>query len=235
MKIEENGIYLGDAYELIKQVPDKSVDLIYTDIPYKTDFNKNKSTTFHFEDSYRATDRKLKPIVTSIDYSIVSEFLRVLKKVNIYVWCSVSQISDIIEKTKKYRHDILVWHKTNALRMNKRQYITDLEYCLLITEGQGKNNTGSFHSKLYESASNVSENRKYRHPTCKPEKLVREHLLMSSKPGEVVFDPFMGSGTTCAVAKSIGRKYIGFEIDKDYYETAKQRISEVHDDKETDS
>ena len=176
MKIEENGIYLGDAYELIKQVPDKSVDLIYTDIPYKTDFNKNKSTTFHFEDPYRATDRKLKPIVTSIDYSIVSEFLRVLKKVNIYVWCSVSQISDIIEKTKKYRH-----------------------------------------------------------PTCKPEKLVREHLLMSSKPGEVVFDPFMGSGTTCAVAKSIGRKYIGFEIDKDYYETAKQRISEVHDDKETDS
>lgn len=222
--IEVNEVYLGNAYDLIKQVPDKSVDLIYTDIPYKTSSHKNQSTTFHFEDSYRATDRKLKPIVNSIDYSIVQEFIRVCKKANIYIWRSVNQISEIVDRTKDYRHDILVWHKTNALRMNRRQYVTDLEYCLLITEGQGKNDTGKFHSKLYESASNVAENRKYHHPTCKPEKMVKEHLLMSSKPDDVVLDPFMGSGTTCAVAKSIGRKYIGFEIDKDYFETAKERI-----------
>lgn len=182
-EIKPDEIYLGNAYELIKQIPDKSVDLVYTDIPYDTNFHKNKSTTFHFEDSYRVTDTKVKGIMNSIDFGFIDEMVRVCKKTNIYVWCSVSQMYEIFRHTLGKRHDILVWHKTNALRMRRSQYVTDLEYCMVITDGQGKNDTGSFHSKLYQSAKNDTENRMYGHPTCKPEKMVRSHIEMSSPRG----------------------------------------------------
>lgn len=220
-------LFKGDAYELIKQIPDKSIDLVYTDIPYKTTYGKDKFTTFRFEDSYEVTKQKVAPITNSINFDIIDEMVRVCKRTNIYIWCSVSQMMEIMEHTKTKRHDILVWHKTNALRMNRKQYVTDLEYCLLITDGQGKNNTGGFHSKLYQSANNAVENRKNHHPTCKPEKLVTEHILVSSNPGDTVLDPFMGSGTTGVACEKTGRDFIGFEISDDYFESAKKRIEEA--------
>ena len=63
------------------------------------------------------------------------------------------------------------------------------------------------------------------HPTQKPEKLIEKLVEMSSNQGDVVFDPCMGSGTTCVAAKNLGRKYIGFELDEKYFEIAKQRLA----------
>ena len=63
------------------------------------------------------------------------------------------------------------------------------------------------------------------HPTQKPEKLSAKFVLASSRPGGLVFDPFMGSGSTCVSAKALGRQYIGFELDKKYEEEIKRRIS----------
>ena len=54
------------------------------------------------------------------------------------------------------------------------------------------------------------------HPTQKPEKLIAKLILASSKPGDIVFDPFAGSGTTCVAAKKLGRRYLGIEIDHEY-------------------
>lgn len=69
------------------------------------------------------------------------------------------------------------------------------------------------------------------HPTQKPEKLIAKLILASSKQGDVVFDPFAGSGTTCVVSKKLGRKYIGIEIDKDYCLWAAKRLKLAISDK----
>src|SRR6185295_13689034 len=63
------------------------------------------------------------------------------------------------------------------------------------------------------------------HPTQKPEALLQRVLLASSKPGDVVLDPFFGTGTTGAVAKQLGRKYIGIERDADYIAAARERLA----------
>ena len=73
----------------------------------------------------------------------------------------------------------------------------------------------------------IKKDGKKAHPTQKPEALIYRVLLASTKPGDVILDPFLGSGTTAAVAKKMGRHYIGIERDKTYAEIAKDRISEV--------
>lgn len=70
------------------------------------------------------------------------------------------------------------------------------------------------------------------HPTQKPEKLIAKLILASSKPGDVVFDPFVGSGTTCVVAKKLGRKYIGIEIDEEYCTWCVKRLNLAETDTE---
>ena len=64
------------------------------------------------------------------------------------------------------------------------------------------------------------------HPTQKPEQLLRRIIVCSSKKGDVVLDPFLGSGTTCAVAKSVSRRWIGIEKEAKYFKIAKARIKE---------
>lgn len=66
------------------------------------------------------------------------------------------------------------------------------------------------------------------HPTQKPLQLMSALIELTTKPGQLVLDPFMGSGSTCVSAKSLGRKYIGFELDKNYFEIAEQRIKEIN-------
>ena len=229
--MELNKIYNGDCYELIKQIPDKSVDLIYTDIPYKIDFNK-KDSGFRYEDNYATTKQAMAQMKNGIDMKILDEFARVLKKMNLFIWCSATQMKEIIDRYSKYKLYILAWHKTDVPRMNRKQFLTDLEYCLNFKEtGVQYSNTGGYHSRLYESCTNKYENKKFHHPTTKPSKLVSEHIEFASKPGDLVLDPFSGSGTTCACAKALGRNYIGFELDKTYYEASVERLMKTGENK----
>ena len=68
------------------------------------------------------------------------------------------------------------------------------------------------------------------HPTQKPEKLIAKLILASSRPGDIVLDPFVGSGTTCVVAKKLGRHYLGIEIDEEYCLWAAKRVNNVRFD-----
>jgi site-specific DNA-methyltransferase (adenine-specific) len=70
------------------------------------------------------------------------------------------------------------------------------------------------------------------HPTQKPEKLIAKLILASSNRGNVILDPFLGSGTTSVVAKKLGRKYVGIELDKTYCAWAEKRLKDADMDKE---
>ena len=74
---------------------------------------------------------------------------------------------------------------------------------------------------------NKRDKDKFAHPTIKPIELVKRHLLHTTQPNDIVLDCFMGSGTTCVACKDIGRRYIGFEIEKKWYDIAVNRLNKV--------
>ena len=74
----------------------------------------------------------------------------------------------------------------------------------------------------------------YNHPTIKPEELINKLIINSSKENDLVFDCFLGSGTTCVCAKNLKRNYLGFEIDKKYFEIAQDRLNGISQKEKAD-
>lgn len=259
MLIEPNNIYLGDCYKLIKDVPDKSIDLVYVDIPYlfadhgtsKTELGervskrelqflgvheKYKDAEQTYAESLRIRKNKIKNTIDyisledGIDYRIFDDYLRVLKKMNIFIWCSKMQILDILNYFSQYGNfDILCWCKTNPIPTSNNNWLPDIEYCLYFREKGVKLNQGyELKSKYYISSANVDDKKNYLHPTIKPLELVKRHILHTTDRGGVVLDTFMGSGTTCKACVETGRQYIGMEINEQYYNIAKDRLNNIN-------
>lgn len=223
-----NKIMLGDCYDLIKELPNKSVDCVYTDIPYLY-ANGGVGTS---EMCVRTARKKeeLKAISDGIDYAILDEYKRVLKKVNLFIWCSKMQLLDIMNWADKngYVQDLLVWCKSNPIPQTNNVWLPDLEYCVYIREkGVPLNNGYELKSKWYLSPCNKSDKDLFKHPTIKPLDLVKRHLLHATQPNDIVIDTFMGSGTTAIACQETGRQFIGFEIDEKWHKIATDRLNKI--------
>ena len=244
--IQKNNIYHGDSYKLIKEIPDKSIDLIYTDIPYdfvdnggggafgvkKRDYHKEyQKVSINTQNTLEKNTDQLSDIVLGIDWSILDEFIRIQPNIYIYIWCSKKQIPYLIDYYVNKHNcyfDILVWGKTNPIPTCNGTYLSDLEYCLLFRqEGTKIYGTYATKSKYYISGLNVEDKQNYGHPTIKPIELVKKHIINSTTKESVVLDPFMGSGTTGKMAVLNNRKFIGIELDNTYFEIAKERINKA--------
>ena len=226
MQIEPNNIYCGDCYELIKDVPDKSVDCIYTDIPYLFTHGGGGHSPLA-KRVYKLKTTELIDIMDGIDHAILDEFVRVLKYINVFIWCSKMQIPNILNYFLQYdvQYEILVWCKDNPTPMTNNTWLPDIEYCLWFKQkGTSLNDGYELKSKWYSSPINKRDKDKFNHPTIKPIELVKRHLLHTTQPNDVVLDCFMGSGTTCVAAKDISRRYIGFEIEQKWFDIAKDRL-----------
>lgn len=187
-----NTIILGDSYKLIKDIPDKSIDLIYTDIPYLiTHGGKGNSPLARRIDKVHNT--YLKNMTNGIDYSILEEFIRITKKLNCFIWCSKEQIFEILKffKEKGYMFEILIWAKSNPTPATNNVWLPDIEYCLYFRETGVKLNDGyELKSKWYESSINKKDKDKYKHPTIKPLELVKKHILHTTQKNDIVLDCF---------------------------------------------
>lgn len=219
-----NKILLGDAFELIKEIPDKSVDMIYTDIPYLY-MQGGVSVLKKLGQRAKKMEESLKEISNGIAYSIFHDFIRVCKKTNIFIWCSRLQMRDVLNFFKNYNYTLLVWTKNNPIPTCNQRYLEDIEICLHFRESGVKLNDGyELKSKWYNSSTNKADKEKYSHPTIKPLELVERHILHASQPGDIILDPFIGSGTTAVAAMKNGRSYIGFEKNKEWYRIACNRL-----------
>ena len=168
-------------------------------------------------------------ISDGFDYeTFIQESFRVMKGCNLFIWCSPMQVLDIMNCIKKYTNatqNILVWCKTNPIPCTNGTWLSDIEYCINVRENTTRLNDGyELKSKWYISEINQKDKELYGHPTIKPLDLVKRHLLHATLRGGVVLDCFMGSGTTAVACKETERQYIGFEIDKKYYEMACNRL-----------
>lgn len=185
----ENEVYLGNAYELIKEVETGSVDLIVTDPPYEIE-GINSSGKLHgifAKDGHKAShEEEIKDFVSGIDLSILDEFVRVMKKINIYIWCNKEQIYDYLTyfvQERKCNWEMLIWAKENPAPFLNGHYLKDKEYCLYFWEkGVKVNPKWATGKTVYITKTNVTDKKKYNHPTIKPLEII-ENLVKNSCGG----------------------------------------------------
>jgi len=227
---ETNQIYNEDSYVAIKKLPDKSIDCIYTDIPYLYD-NGGGGSSELAQRIRTVSDEYLVDIKNGINFNILNDFVRIMKKINIFIWCSKLQILDIMKffiETNNCYFEILTWNKTNPTPATNNTWLPDLEYCLHFKESGVKLNDGyELKSKWYQSPINKKDKDLFYHPTIKPLELVKRHLLHTTQPNDIVADFFLGSGTTAVACAETGRQYLGFEINKKWYDIANNRLNKT--------
>lgn len=249
-----NTIQLGDCYELIKNIPDNSIDLVYIDPPYEyTTGGCGKNQTGEYkklcERKYksRATlegkiyghgankdivkiANEIRNISDGFNFKILDELEKKMKKTNIYIWCSRKQVSKLMKyyEDKNYNVDLLTWHKDDPIPMCGNSYLSDTEYCIFARDEQVPlYGSVATKKKYYVSHCNRIDKEKYLHPTIKPLEVVKNHIINSSKENDIVLDCFCGSGTTCLAAKETGRRFIGMEIDPEYHKIAVDRLNGI--------
>ena len=107
-------------------------------------------------------------------------------------------------------------------------YANDTEYCIFARE-KGVELYGNYETKrkYYITSLNVNDKDKFEHPTIKPMHIIKNLIINSSNENDIVLDCFAGSGTTLVASKDLGRHYLGFEIDKKWYDIAKNRLNKV--------
>lgn len=231
-------IKCGDAISLLKELPDRSVNLIVADPPYNLGKDYGNNHDLKGFDDYLEFTRQW-----------TYEAKRVLKDDgSIYVFMGVRFISylyDILDreqelffnswvvwhytqglgKTKGFspRHDdVLVFNKTKNFKFNLDDVRVPQKYYRARNNMRGAN-PGDVWKFSHVHYSNPN---RQNHPTQKPEGLIERMILASSDKGDTVLDPFSGSGTTLRVCQQLERKGIGFEFNPEYVEMTKARLSE---------
>lgn len=215
-----------DCLAGLKEIPDNSVDLVVTDPPYQI----ATSGAGLYKQPDKQYVQELKFMANGFSEEILDELCRVMKKINIYLFCSQAQIRPLLDyfvTRRKCNWNLLTWHKTNPVPACGNKYLTDTEYVLFFRE-KGVKVYGEYKTKFtyYVTPLNTADKKLYGHPTVKPLEIVQNLITNSSKPEEVVLDPFMGSGTTAVASLKTGRNFIGFELSPEYYTTAQKRIED---------
>ena len=159
---------------------------------------------------------------------VINELCRVMKKINVYFFCSQKQIPILYKyfvENKKCNWNLLCWHKTNPIPACGNKYLSDSEYIMFFRE-KGVKIYGSYDSKFtyYVSKSNMEDKRKFKHPTIKPLDIVKNLIINSSNENDLILDPYMGSGTTAVACRELKRNFIGCEINEEYFTIAKKRM-----------
>ena len=225
-----NEVYNMDCMEAINLLDDNSVDLVVMDPPYLLNLNKIKNTS-----SINNYANELMGLKDGFDLKVLDMLIPKMKKINMYIYCSKRQVKDLIEYfiNKDCNYEILTWHKQNPSQLINNKYLPDTEY-VIFARGKGVKLYGNYHTKrkYYISGVNQVDKKKYKHPTIKPLPFIENHIINSSKEGDLILDCYCGSGTTLVGAIKTNRNFIGFEIDKNYYEIAKQRVAEALEQKE---
>ena len=229
--MEIDKIYNMDCLEGMKQIPDGSIDLIVTDPPYILDnqgggFYNNSNYGYHGNSRHVMKD--IADIKDGFNTDILDELCRITKKINMYFFCSQRQIPlylDYFVTKRGCNWNLLTWHKTDPVPACGNKYLSDTEFCLFFRE-KGVPLFGTFDTKhtYWVTPLNREEKEQWGHPTIKPQYMIQQLIINSSQDGQTVLDPFMGSGTTAVACIKEKRHFIGFELNKEYYDKACKRI-----------
>ncbi len=228
----------GDTIDLLSTLEDESVDLIIADPPYnlgksygnnsdEMDFNDYLSFTKKWLFESRRILKKTGSIYVFMGFRHISYLYDIMEKelgLNFNSWI-VWHYTQGMGKTKGFspRHDdVLFFTASDAFTFNLDDIRVPQKYYRQRNNMRGAN-PGDVWTFSHVHYSNPN---RQAHPTQKPEGLIERMVLASSNPGELVLDPFSGSGTTLRVCDQLGRASLGFEINPDYVEMTRQRLAE---------
>ena len=231
LKNEDVKLLNGDCYELLKCV--EPIDFLCTDPPYV--LSKESGGAGMTKDRKYAKEimkrfGSEKELDVEIDFTPFFDRKLYTKGVNGAIFCSQHSLIKLIGEveSRNFRYTVLIWHKLNPIPLTNNRYLSDVEYIVFFKEdGVKMYGEYSTKSRVFSSNLNRKDKNKYGHPTIKPEPLIEKLITNHTKEGEIVFDPFMGSGTAGVVANRLKRRFVGIEIDDEYFKVAKDRINET--------
>lgn len=225
----------GDVFDLIKSIPDESVDLILTDPPYGINHTDGfiKSSNKEVKTEYKIKGDK----VGDIDWDVLlEEFHRVLKpKKMCYIFGRTDMFmrigTNVTNSKLKYCHDFL-WRKGDMNYGNLNLMGNVHELCIGLSKGSAEKSRPLIfdgeEKKRYKAEYNgkVSTIEYYGHPTQKPIGLLSYFILNRTDVGDLILDPFAGASSTLIAANNLNRNSIGFELDQTFYDLSLKRISD---------
>ena len=216
-----NGIIFNDdcmkILSSMEEVGGDTIDLTITDIPYNS---VNRSSN-----GLRNLDKGKADILTFDLQKFLDEIYRVTSG-TIIIFCGMNQVSeifnyfDILAKKGKGTVRQLVYHKTNPSPMNGDYiYLSGLENAVWF-----KKKGATFNAHCKSNVFTYPCGRSKLHPTEKNHELIKDLILDNSNEGDIIFDPCCGSGSHLLCASELGRKFIGVELDTNYFNVAKSRF-----------
>jgi len=209
-----NQIIQGDCLEVMKGIPDKSVDLVVTDPPYGIAYKKKGEISMIGD-------------YGNVLGLVLPDLYRVLKDNGaIYIFTSFKLLGDWLYRFQSYfkMHNLLIWDKkrNSGLQMG---FNYGFRYEMIFFGSKGLHKLKGY----YDDVLIFDKVKKRQHPTQKPLDLIKKIIELSSNEGDIINDPFLGSGTTAVACKELGRRYIGIEISPEYCEIARRRINAIQE------
>jgi len=221
--MELNTIFNEDCINGMKEIENNSVDLVVTDPPYlvkyKTGRRKDKSHKFTKEILNDDNEQLLK------DY--IKECHRIMKDdTAMYMFCSSNKVDFFKQELEEYFtiKNMIIWVKNNHTAGDLQSaFGRKYEIVFLVNKGRSKFN-GTRLTDVWEFKRVAGKGQL--HQNQKPIEMIEQCIKKHSNKNDIVFDGFMGSGTTAIACMNTNRNYIGFELDKEYYEIASNRIDD---------
>ncbi|HUN23528.1 MAG TPA: site-specific DNA-methyltransferase [Anaerolineales bacterium] len=253
MKLPLNQILKGDCVENLNSLPEKSIDLIFADPPYNLQLQNelhrpNMSKVDAVDDNWDKFDSF--PAYDEFTRAWLTACKRILKPTG-SIWVigsyhNIFRVGTIMQDLGFWMLNDVIWVKTNPMPNFRGVRFTNAHETM-IWASSGK---GAKYTFNHQAMKGLNEGKQMRsdwwllslatgservkddngdkaHSTQKPESLLYRVILSSSNPGDVVLDPFFGSGTTGAVAKRLHRNWIGLEREEKYIKVAQKRIDAI--------
>ena len=211
--LELNKIYCGDALELMKQIPDKSIDLVLTDPPYGIEYEGG------FPDSQQfgtiENDKE-----GDIDFKVlIKELCRIGKQVIVFG-------ANNFYQDLPHKGSWICWDKRCNSEADKL-FGSKFELAWMDKSNNGSGGVGMYRIQHAGVKNSDGEGQKRFPPTQKPIRLFSNIIEGYTQESDIILDPFLGSGTTAVACKQLKRNFIGIEISPDYVKIAQERLDKT--------
>ena len=215
--IEKCKLRQGDCLKLMKNIPDNCVDFTLTDIPY--------DAVSRSSNGLRNLDKGKADILTFDLQEFLESVLRITRN-SVCIFCGKEQFSFIYDFFAKQKGTIrpIIWEKSNPSPMNGQYiYLSGIEMGVWFKKSGAK----VFNAHCKNTVFKYPNGRSKLHPTEKNHDLLKDLIFDNTNENDVVFDPCMGSGSHGLVSIQNQRRFVGIELDENYFNIAKQRIDEA--------
>ena len=244
----KNKIINGDSLEELKKIPRETFDLIFADPPYNLQLKgeltrPDRSKVSAVNDKWDQFENFKK--YDEFTYEWINECKRILKKDGA-IWVigsyhNIFRVGTAIQNLGFWILNDVIWNKNNPMPNFRGTRFTNAHETLIWASKSEKSKyTFNYQSlkclnddlqmrsnwslPICSGSERLKKNGKKIHSTQKPESLLHRILLATSNKNDLVLDPFLGSGTSAAVAKKLGRNYFGIEKEKNYFKAAEERL-----------